>query len=136
MNRLKELVEVDDSLVVRDFRRSAAAMALEGTEILVTGWGCPQPDAEVLAAAPRLRAVPHAAGSIRSLVTEGCWERGLPADSPLFTLPNVLLTPHIAGSQGNELERLGRTVVEEVEPLVEGLPLQHQILLADLERVA
>jgi hypothetical protein len=37
----------------------------------------------------------------------------LPPDSPLYDLPNVLLTPHIAGSPGNELGRLahraGRT---------------------------
>ena len=60
----------------------------------------------------------------------------LPPDSPLHRLPNVLLTPHIAGSLGNELERLGAAVVEEVERLVAGLPLRHQVSRADLERVA
>ncbi|GLX47644.1 hypothetical protein Shyhy01_05940 [Streptomyces hygroscopicus subsp. hygroscopicus] len=37
----------------------------------------------------------------------------LPADSPLFDLPNVLLTPRLAGSQGNEVARPGASVVEE-----------------------
>lgn len=46
----------------------------------------------------------------------------LPADDPLWTLPNVTLTPHVAGSQGNELLRLGRAAVEEVRALVEGRP--------------
>ena len=60
----------------------------------------------------------------------------LPPDSPLHRLPNVFLTPHIAGSLGNELERLGAAVVAEVERLVVGLPLRHQVLRTDLERVA
>ncbi|MFJ8495241.1 hydroxyacid dehydrogenase [Streptomyces sp. NPDC094038] len=60
----------------------------------------------------------------------------LPHDSPLYDLPNVFLTPHIAGSLGNELERLGRAVVEEVERLVDGLPLLHQVLRSDLDRIA
>lgn len=60
----------------------------------------------------------------------------LPADSPLHRLPNVFLTPHIAGSLGNELERLGSAVVEEVERLVDGRPLKHPVLHSDLDRVA
>ncbi|MEU4365280.1 hydroxyacid dehydrogenase [Promicromonospora sp. NPDC023987] len=44
----------------------------------------------------------------------------LPADHPLWTLPNVLLTPHIAGSMGNELGRLGDNAVTEIERLARG----------------
>ena len=36
-------------------------------------------------------------------------------DSPLFTLPNVILTPHIAGSLDGECARMGRYMVEELE---------------------
>jgi phosphoglycerate dehydrogenase-like enzyme len=46
----------------------------------------------------------------------------LPADHPLWSLPNVLLTPHVAGSMGNELHRLGESAVAEVERLAAGLP--------------
>lgn len=60
----------------------------------------------------------------------------LPANSPLFELPNVFLTPHIAGSQGNELSRLGHAAADEVERLVTGVPLAHQVLATDLDRVA
>jgi phosphoglycerate dehydrogenase-like enzyme len=60
----------------------------------------------------------------------------LPAGSSLYQLPNVFLTPHIAGSLGNELERLGRIVVEELERLVAGAPPVHEVLRADLARVA
>jgi len=60
----------------------------------------------------------------------------LPEDSPLYRLPDVFLTPHIAGSIGNELSRIGDAVVEEVERLLAGRPLQHQVLRSDLDRVA
>lgn len=60
----------------------------------------------------------------------------LPAGSPLWTLPNVVLTPHLAGSLGNELERLGLVAVEELERLAAGAPLAHPVRRADLERVA
>jgi len=54
-------------------------------------------------------------------------EPPLPA-SPLYTLPNVHLTPHIAGSIGPELARLGRTMVEEYLRLTTGQPLQYELL--------
>jgi phosphoglycerate dehydrogenase-like enzyme len=311
MARLQKAVDIDTALVVRDFTDPAAASALARAEMLVTGWGCPRLDAHALAAAPELRAVLHAAGSVRSLVGEALWRRGvavssavtgnalpvaeytlamillagkdafghrerfrhtqahpspaetsgignlgrrigvigasrvgrrllellrpfdfriflydpyvtadeakalgaeslpleellrrsdivslhapdipetrrmlsrgrlalireggvvintsrgalvdqdaltdelvsgrlsavldvtepepLPAGSPLYGLPNVFLTPHIAGSLGNELERLGLVVVAEVERLVAGLPLAHEVRRADLARVA
>ncbi|MEU9477553.1 hydroxyacid dehydrogenase [Streptomyces sp. NPDC048191] len=60
----------------------------------------------------------------------------LPAGSPLYRLPNVVLTPHIAGSLGNELERLGKVVVDELERLVAGRPLAFEVRHADLARVA
>ncbi|MEU3729781.1 hydroxyacid dehydrogenase [Streptomyces sp. NPDC033538] len=311
MTRLRHLVDIDTTLVAQDFASPGVANALAEAEILITGWGCPRLDEEVLEAAPGLRAVLHAAGSVRALVTDACWERGLvvssaaqanalpvaeytlamillagkdvfalsrryrresayppardlrclgnngrtvgiigasrigrrvlellrpfdlrlllfdpyadetqaaalgarlvsleellsasdivsvhapdipatrgmlsgerlalirdggvvintsrgslidphalarelfsgrltavldvtepeplPAGSELHDLPNVFLTPHIAGSVGNELERLGSTVVDEVERLVAGRPPRHQVLPADLARVA
>jgi phosphoglycerate dehydrogenase-like enzyme len=309
--RLRRTAELDPALVVRDFTDPAAAAALADAEVLITGWGCPRLDTAALAAAPRLRAVLHAAGSVRSLVGDALWERGvtvssaaaanalpvaeytlamillagkdtfthrerfrathaqpspaetadignvgrrvgiigasrvgrrllellrpydfevllhdpyvsaaeaaalgaeplpleellcrsdivslhapdipetrhmldrarlglirdggvlintsrgalvdhealteelvsgrvhaildvtepepLPADSPLYRLPNVFLTPHIAGSLGNELERLGRVVAGELEQLAAGLPLAYEVRHADLARVA
>ncbi|MEV5873060.1 hydroxyacid dehydrogenase [Streptomyces sp. NPDC052101] len=311
MARLRQTAEIDPALVVRNPADRAAAASLAGAEVLITGWGCPGLDADTLAVAPRLRAVLHAAGSVRSLIGDALWERGiavssavtanalpvaeytlamillagkdfftqreryrtthtppspaetsaignvgrrvgvvgasrvgrrlmellrpfdfevllhdpyasvseaaalgaeplpledllrrsdivtlhapdipethhlldrarlalirdggvlintsrgalvdhdalteelvsgrlqavldvtepepLPAGSPLYRLPNVVLTPHIAGSLGNELERLGRVVVDELERLVAGLPLAHEVRLSDLVRVA
>jgi phosphoglycerate dehydrogenase-like enzyme len=51
----------------------------------------------------------------------------LPAHSPLYDLPNVFLTPHVAGSHGNELSRMGLFMVEEAERYVAGEPLQHRV---------
>ncbi|HZF90358.1 hydroxyacid dehydrogenase [Streptomyces sp.] len=311
MTRLRQTAEADPTLVVRDFADPAAADALARADVLITGWGCPRLDERALAAAPGVRAVLHAAGSVRSLAGDALWRRGvtvssavtgnavpvaeytlamillagkdafghreryrathafpspaetaalgnlgrrvgvigasrvgrrllellrphdveillydpyvdaveaaalgarpvrldellrgsdivtlhapdipethhmldrsalalirdggvlintsrgalvdqdaltdelvsgrlsavldvtepepLPAGSPLYTLPNVFLTPHVAGSLGNELERLGRIVVEELERLAQGLPPAHEVRYADLARVA
>jgi phosphoglycerate dehydrogenase-like enzyme len=49
------------------------------------------------------------------------------ADSPLFRLPNVFLTPHIAGAIGTERARLGNLVADEVERFIAGEPLHHRV---------
>ncbi|WP_106286541.1 NAD(P)-dependent oxidoreductase [Isoptericola sp. CG 20/1183] len=54
---------------------------LRDVEVLVTGWGAPRLDAELLARAPRLRAVVHAAGSVKKFVTEEVWTRGIDVSS-------------------------------------------------------
>jgi phosphoglycerate dehydrogenase-like enzyme len=48
-------------------------------------------------------------------------------DSRLYNRPNVVLTPHIAGSLGNECRRMGRLVVDELRRYVAGEPLKHEI---------
>ncbi len=79
---------------------AADPSALEGVEILLTGWGAPVLDADLLAHAPALRAVLVAAGSVRHLTTPAFWERGIPIVSAAaanavpvaeFTLAHVLL---------------------------------------------
>ncbi|MFI9766261.1 hydroxyacid dehydrogenase [Streptomyces sp. NPDC052415] len=59
-----------------------------------------------------------------------------PADSPLYTLPNVLLTPHIAGSLGNELGRMTDWAVDEVARYAQGLPLAYEVAPDELIRSA
>jgi phosphoglycerate dehydrogenase-like enzyme len=49
------------------------------------------------------------------------------AGSPLYTLPNVILTPHIAGSMDAECRRMGRYMVEELRRYVAGKPLRWQV---------
>ncbi len=51
---------------------------LRDAEFIFSGWKAPVFDAEFLAAAPRLRAIFYAAGSIRYCTTEAFWARGIP----------------------------------------------------------
>ena len=60
----------------------------------------------------------------------------LPDDHPLRTLPNAIYTPHIAGSQGTELERMAYWVCDEVERFVEGRPQRNQITHDMIDRIA
>jgi phosphoglycerate dehydrogenase-like enzyme len=60
----------------------------------------------------------------------------LPPDSPLYHLPNLTLTPHVAGALGNELIRLGGSAAAEVCRFVGGQPLAHPVVAADLVRIA
>ncbi|WP_420111457.1 hydroxyacid dehydrogenase [Pseudactinotalea sp.] len=48
-------------------------------------------------------------------------------DSPLWDLPNVRLTGHIAGSIGTERTRLGRLVIDELERWLAGQELRHRV---------
>ncbi len=59
----------------------------------------------------------------------------LPPDSPLFTLPNVLLTPHMAGPMGLERSRVFSAVVDEVERFCRGKSLRGEIALDSLGRI-
>ncbi|MER5744908.1 hydroxyacid dehydrogenase [Streptomyces sp. NPDC002225] len=48
-------------------------------------------------------------------------------DSPLFTLPNVVLTPHIGGALGAERHRLGELVLDELRRFIHDVPFAHAI---------
>lgn len=56
---------------------AAAGRALAEAEVLLSGWGCPTLDAALLDAAPQLRLVAHAAGTVKGFVTDVVWERGV-----------------------------------------------------------
>jgi phosphoglycerate dehydrogenase-like enzyme len=58
------------------------------------------------------------------------------ADSPLYTLPNVVLTPHIAGSVGRECQRMGQAMVDEYERFRTGRPLRWEVTAAQIELIA
>ncbi|MEV4357297.1 hydroxyacid dehydrogenase [Nonomuraea sp. NPDC049625] len=60
----------------------------------------------------------------------------LPVDSPLFGLPNVQLTPHIAGAMGTEVHRLAEAALDELERYAKGLPPAYPIHMRDLARIA
>lgn len=60
----------------------------------------------------------------------------LPSDSPLFNMPNVFLTPHIAGSLGTETRRMTQMILDEIARYIRGEPLQHRVALSELEHQA
>ncbi|RSX49528.1 hydroxyacid dehydrogenase [Bifidobacterium callimiconis] len=64
-------------------------------------------------------------GRIRAVLDVTDPEEPLPADSPLWDLPNVVLTPHIAGSMGCDLNRMGASVLAEFEHIAAGEPPVH-----------
>jgi phosphoglycerate dehydrogenase-like enzyme len=55
------------------------------------------------------------------------------ADSPLWTLPNVVLSPHVGGTIGDEVGRLADCALEEFEAWRDGRPLRYQVTRALLE---
>ncbi|MGW6564677.1 hydroxyacid dehydrogenase [Streptomyces sp. NPDC054975] len=82
--RLTALTRTDPHLVAHDLTAPddpRVAEALAGAELLLTCWGAPPLTAAVLDRAPRLKAVVHAAGSVKHHITQACWERGLAVTS-------------------------------------------------------
>lgn len=60
---------------IRD--RTALLATLADADVLLGSWGMPRLDPELLAAAPRLRAVCYAAGSVKCFATDAAYDRGL-----------------------------------------------------------
>lgn len=57
-------------------------------------------------------------------------------DSELYTLSNCILTPHIAGSSGNEVRRMAEYMREEWEALKSGRPTRYEVTLQMLKTMA
>ncbi|MGQ4486710.1 hydroxyacid dehydrogenase [Streptomyces sp. SAS_281] len=110
-DRLAALARTDPALVAHDLAAPdpRVATALAEAEVLFTCWGATPLTEPVLAAAPRLKAVVHAAGSVKHHITDACWARGLAVSSAAganalpvaeYTLATILLAnkrvPHSA----------------------------------------
>lgn len=77
---LADLVQLGEPVLTPENWR-AHRDVLRDTEFIFSGWQSPVYDAEFLAAAPRLRAVFYAAGSVRYCTTEAFWAAGIPITS-------------------------------------------------------
>lgn len=93
-----------------------------------TGRGAQVVESEMIAA---LREVPTRAAVLD--VTDPEPPR---ADSPLYTMPNVYLTPHIAGSIGNEVHRMAEYMYEEFEAFEENRPTRYSVTAEMLKTMA
>jgi phosphoglycerate dehydrogenase-like enzyme len=60
----------------------------------------------------------------------------LPPEHALLALPNVFVTPHIAGSLGPEVTRMSELAVQEVERYARGEPPLHPVRRTDIDRIA
>ncbi len=59
-----------------------------------------------------------------------------PYINPLFWCPNAILTPHIAGSTGNEPQRMAYFMMEELERFLNTEDTKYEVTLQSLERMA
>ena len=51
----------------------------------------------------------------------------LPADSPLYDLPNLILTPHVSGGHERYAERLGKIFTDNLRRYRAGQPLRNRV---------
>ena len=75
-------------------------------------------------------------GPDRTAVLDVTYPEPVEVGSPLRSLPNVVLTPHIAGSAGMEVERMGLYMVEEMEHVVRGEKARFEVSEAMLKTMA
>lgn len=57
-------------------------------------------------------------------------------NSPFYTLPNVVLTPHIAGSSGNEVQRMAEYMIDEAKAYISGNATKYEVRLEMLKTMA
>jgi len=93
-----------------------------------TGRGAQVVEADL---ADALRAEPG-----RTAVLDVTWPEPMEPGNPLYGLPNVVRTPHIAGSSGQEVVRMGEWMVGECERLLRGEPLRYGVTERMLETMA
>ncbi|MBT1516462.1 D-2-hydroxyacid dehydrogenase [Bradyrhizobium sp. SRL28] len=71
------------------------------------------------------------AGSIAGAMLDVFEREPLPQGSPLWDMPNVIATPHVAGSPSNYTERVFPIFADNIERFLKGQPLKNVV---DLRR--
>jgi phosphoglycerate dehydrogenase-like enzyme len=98
--RLNHICEIVTEAPLEDFSTAAARDILAGIDILVTGWGCPFVSREVLASAPNLKLIAHAAGTVKYHLDPAVYEAGITVTNAVdanaipvaeFTLAMIIL---------------------------------------------
>ena len=99
-------------------RRCFDRMA-ENAVFLNTGRGQQVVEADLIAA---LKEKPG-----RAAVLDVTWPEPPAPGSELYTLGNVILTPHMAGSLGDEVARMGEYMYAEYKAFSEGRPTKYEV---------
>lgn len=76
MKRLQELGEVTMNTTGMAEKETVMEV-LRGADVAVTSWGVPRLDKEILDCAPNLKLVAHAAGSVKDIVSDELFARGI-----------------------------------------------------------
>ncbi len=77
LDRLGQSCDILSPTPMDEFSSLGSRTLLRDAEILVTGWGCPFISREILALAPRLRLVAHAAGTVKYMLDPAVYEAGI-----------------------------------------------------------
>lgn len=77
MAELKEFGNVYINDVDENPDSKRAKELIKDAHIVITSWGCPKIDKEILATAPNVELVAHAAGSVKGIVSDELWDRGI-----------------------------------------------------------
>ena len=75
LSQMGELVVNDDINTNPDAKR--ARELINGGNIVITSWGSPNLNEDILSAAPDLELVIHAAGSVKGIVSQELWNKGI-----------------------------------------------------------
>lgn len=112
--RLRALATLGEPVRVTAYDTPEAKERLADVEVLLTSWGAPRISSDVLELAPRLRAVLHCAGTVRPLVSDAVWERGLlvtnaVAENALPVAEFTVAAIFMAGKKAPFLANVART---------------------------
>ncbi len=72
----------------------------------------------------------------RTAVVDVLKNETFPYISPLFWCPNAIITPHIAGSLGNETERMADYMIEQLDNYLNGNSMKYEVTLGMLKTMA
>jgi phosphoglycerate dehydrogenase-like enzyme len=72
----------------------------------------------------------------RTALLDVTWPEPVEKGHPFFTMKNIILTPHIAGSSGREVARMGEYMADEFERFFDGRPLKYEVTASMLATMA
>jgi phosphoglycerate dehydrogenase-like enzyme len=78
--KLKELSTIGEVIINNDTDNPShdrVKELIKGANIVITSWGCPNLDSDILNAAPDLELVLHGAGSVKGIVSKELWDKGV-----------------------------------------------------------